>query len=255
MGEHDAPVLDPDEIREMLDKNPFEKISNIVFHMMEDAILSYRLRPLEKLNVTKIASSLHISVTPVREAIEQLRQKGLVTVEQKGDGKYCNYYVFDMSENDIEDLFQVRKAIESSSAYLCAQRNWRVDIGELGRLAEQFQKGLRDVVDGHPSNSGVKTMELDRGFHNILVRDSGNPHFMEMYESLGKLLDYLSLRTNEFLAVERDEDKLMLLGSQHIAIYKAVKNGYPRLASDTMNEHIDLCSNSCLRNRNLVSKR
>jgi ABC-type ATPase with predicted acetyltransferase domain len=35
MGEHDAPVLDPDEIREMLDKNPFEKISNIVFHMME----------------------------------------------------------------------------------------------------------------------------------------------------------------------------------------------------------------------------
>jgi DNA-binding GntR family transcriptional regulator len=178
-----------------------------------------------------------------------------VTVEQKGDGKYCNYYVFDMSENDIEDLFQVRKAIESASAYLCAQRNWRVDIGELGRLAEQVQKGLRDVVDGHPSNSGVKTMELDRGFHNILVRDCGNPHFMEMYDSLGKLLDYLSLRTNEFLAVERDEDKLMLLGSQHIAIYKAVKNGYPRLASDTMNEHIDLCSNSCLRNRNLVSKR
>lgn len=67
-------------VREVLDKNPFEKLSSIVFRIMEDAILSSELAPGERLNVAKIAGELEVSATPVREAIEQLCARGLVRV-------------------------------------------------------------------------------------------------------------------------------------------------------------------------------
>ena len=44
---------------------------------------------------------------------------------------------------------------------------------------------------------------------------------------------------------------LLLLGSQHVAIYRAVKFGFPELARSAMDKHIDFCANSCLQNRNL----
>ncbi len=240
----------PEMVTEPLAKNPFERISNIVYSVLEQAILSSRLAPGQRLNATKIAAALDVSATPVREAIEQLSQNGLVTVEQTG--KYSSYRVFDLSANSIRDLFIARKAIESTAACLCAQKNWRVDIAALGHLAEQFQRTLSSFIHSKKSEPDVSlTAELDQQFHQLLVNSTHNAYLIEMYSSLGKKLRYLSLRTNQFLVSEQNTDNLLLLGNQHICIYRAVKYGFPDTAKSCMDEHIDFCLNSCLQNRNL----
>jgi len=245
-------VFSPEMITGPLEKNPFEKISSIVYSVLEQAILSSKLAPGKKLNVTKIAAALDVSATPVREAIERLSQNGLVTVEQKHESKYSSYCVFDISNDSIRDLFIARKSIESTAAYLCAQKNWRVDLSELGRLAEQFQSTLKGFIDQGSATPNVSvTAELDRQFHQLLVDAAGNEYLIEMYSQLGKKLNYLSIRTNQFLVAEQNPENLLLLGNQHIYIYQAVKFGFSDTARSCMDEHIDFCLNSCLQNRNL----
>ena len=101
-----------ESVHEALEKNPFEKLSVIVFSILEDAILSSELPPGAKLNVTRLSAELDVSSSPVREAIDQLCESGLVREKKKVDGKYSNYYVFDISNDSIEDLFVARKTIE-----------------------------------------------------------------------------------------------------------------------------------------------
>ena len=120
-------------VRRALEKNPFEKLSNIVFTILEGAILSSELPPGARLNVAKIAGELEVSATPVREAIDQLCSRGLVRAEQRGDGKYSNYYVFDIENSSIENLFVARKSVEGMAAYIC------------GRAGELAQEAYGDV--------------------------------------------------------------------------------------------------------------
>lgn len=244
-------------VRSALERNPFEKLSSIVFTILEGAILSSELRPGARLNVAKLAGELEVSATPVREAIDQLCTRGLVRAEQKGDGKYFNYYVFDIDDSSIADLFVARKSVEGMAAAICAEKNWRVDLNELGRLAEGFQRALRDFVSGpenpHP-DIGI-TARLDMDFHGLLVRSTRNDYLLSMYEAIGKTVEYLSIRTNQFLVSEREPDNLLLLGSQHMAIYRAVKFGFPELTRRAMDKHIDFCASSCLQNRSRLSGR
>lgn len=246
-------ILTPDMIRRALEENPFDRIGAIVYRILEDAILSADLRPGMKLNVAKLAGCLDVSTTPVREAIDLLSTNGLVTVRQKEDSKYSNYYVFDITNDSIQNLHIARKSVESMAAYLCAQENWKVDLSELGRLAEVFQKTLVGLVDKDPNAPGVSVVaDADRQFHELLVHSTGNEFLIGMYATITKKLEYLSLRTNQFLAQESNMNNLLRLGSQHISIYRAVKFGFPELARSCMDEHIDFCLNLCLQNRNLL---
>lgn len=247
-------LFSPEMITEPLKKNPFEKISAIVYSVLERAIFSFRLLPGTKLNVTKIAAALDVSATPVREAIEQLCLRGLVTVEQRGEGRYSNYRVFDMSNDSIRSLFIARKAIESTAACICAQKNWHVNLSELGRLAELFQRTLKSSINQRDEATDVSiTSELDRQFHQLLVDSARNKYLSEMYALLNKRLDYLSIRTNHFMVMEKNPDILLALGNQHLAIYRAIKFGFADTAKNSMDEHIDFCMSSCLQNRNLFS--
>ena len=72
-----------ESVHRVLEKNPFEKLSVIVFSILEDAILSSELPPGAKLNVTRLSAELDVSSSPVREAIDQLCESGLVREEKR----------------------------------------------------------------------------------------------------------------------------------------------------------------------------
>lgn len=240
-------------VRGAMERNPFERLGSIVYRVLERAILSSELAPGAKLNVAKLAAALDVSATPVREAIEQLCACGLVLAQQREDGKYSNYYVFDISNTDIENLFTARKSVEGMAAYICAQKNWNVELTSLGAMAESFDGALRDYVSsGFASVSGIPvTAGLDMDFHRLIINSTGNQYLIGMYQAIVGKVEYLSIRANQFLLRERTPDKLLLLGSQHLAVYRAIKLGMPQLARQAMEDHMDYCANVCLQNRNL----
>lgn len=242
-------TLSPSLIKQAQTDNPFAKLGEIVYQILETQILSLQLAPGSKLRINAIAEDLNISATPVREAIDLLEEKGLVIANV--GGKYKSYTVFDIDDREVQDLFVVRKAIESTAAYICAQRNWTLDIGHLDDILEDFLKSTQKYIDG---GATLELNEIDIDFHTTIVRFTGNKHLYDIYTSLGKRLQYLSIRTCEFMTGDPEREDLRMLYVQHKAVLNAIKMGFPELAREAMSSHIDFCAENCIKNRYLLEK-
>ena len=239
-------VFDPEKLAKAQQKNPFVKISDAVYEIIEEGILTSELKPGTKLKINKIADSLHVSGTPVREAVERLMANGLVVESVGAGGKYKNYYVFDIDDDDIGELFLARKSIESTAAFLCAQKNWKVDIQALEKSVTNFKAAIKDYING---NTVRLATQYDREFHTMIVDYSRNRYLIEMYRTLDKKLNYLSIRTCEFLAAAPEREALASLYTQHAAVVYAINMGFPLIARTSMDDHIDFCATNCLSNR------
>lgn len=128
----------PQSIAAAQEKNPFARISDIVYELLEKAIFSSAIPPGSKLNISKLAEQMGVSTSPVTRAVERLEENGLVTAVRSSDSKYRSYFVFDLSGESLEDLFVARRAIEGEAAFLCAQKRALIDLPRLQQLADQF---------------------------------------------------------------------------------------------------------------------
>ena len=125
-------------------------------------------------------------------------------------------------------------------------------MAELGRIAGRFQRAVKNHLSSNEETEPnvYLTAGLDMDFHGLLVRSTRNEYLISMYEAISKTIEYLSIRTNQFMIGESNADNLLLIGSQHISIYRAVRQGFPSHAR-LWKKHIDFCASTCLQNRNL----
>lgn len=244
------PLFDPRNIARAQEKNPFAKISDIVYDILAEAILSSAITPGSKLNIAKLSEQMGVSNSPVTRAVERLVEDGLVTEVRTDGSKYRNYFVFDMSNQSLMDLFVARRAIESEAAFLCAQKRLLIDLDSLKRLANSFQEAWQDVAREPNSAPAVsERAKIDLEFHRQLVMATENKYLIDMFLSIGGTLNYLSIRNCEFVSTEPRKDNLLIMGSQHVSICSAIESGIPQMARTAMQNHIDFCSNFCLINR------
>ena len=239
-------LVSPARLEQLQAENPFVHISDAVYEILEEAILSSRLDAGEKLHINTIAEALGVSGTPVREAMERLIARGLVEERVEPGRKYRTYAVFDIEDADIDQLFVARRSIDATAAYICAQKNWRVDIEKLEFHAARFKDAMTDYVNGRTSYPDA---QADRALHSELVNAAGNRYLSEMYRTIEKKLNYLAVRTCEFLALAQTRDDMRLLCNQHDAVINAIRMGFPQLAQTAMTEHIDFCEENCLNYR------
>ena len=242
-------LLSAETVRMVQKESPFLKLGDVVFRILETGILTLELPPNSKLKINNIAEKLDVSATPVREAIENLEDAGLVIAEKSGGSKYNTYTVFDIDDDDFQQLFVVRKAIEGMAAYLCAQRNWSVDIDKLQKTLDDFIERLHSYIEGN--QTFLDCSESDRAFHQTIVDSCGNKYLADTYKQLEKKLDYLSIRSCEFVATGSGKEDLNILHVQHAAILSAIKMGFPQLAREAAQTHIDFCIENSLKSRHL----
>lgn len=240
---NESKVFDIGHINRELEKNPFTNVSKIVSNAVEDAIMTMRLKPGEKLIISNIASQLGISTTPVREAIDRLAEKGLIRIELNDTGKQSIYRVFKITMQEVEDLFFVRKAIEPVSAYWCSEHRWLIDLEKLENLAQRFLNGYMLYEKKRDKELLFKTTKLDREFHNLIVGATGNKILIDAYESIEKKLSYLTAITESELS-DYAVKNLIIIAQQHVALSSAIRNGFSTAARDLMNEHLNFCMNT-----------
>jgi DNA-binding GntR family transcriptional regulator len=217
---------------EYLRKNPFEQLNKIVHKMLEDEIISLEILPGTKLNSAQIAKELKISRTPVKEAFRLLKQEGLLQNRDNKNG----YYVFSMSNTDIEDLFYVRRILEGSATYLCAQQNSLIDIKRLKEYAVKFEELFRaknfDELD-----------KLDVPFHKMIILSSNNRFLIQMYEDIEKIMRYHSANTRLYLDKTPQINSISSIAYQHLAICNGIESGIPEVAQNAAISHVDSCIN------------
>jgi len=156
-----------------------------IFQGLRAAIVSGRYRPGERLNESKIARELGISRIPVREALMQLQESGLVmNHERRG------MFVTLLSEEDVQHINSVRVVLEAEALKLCRLK-----------ISKQDAARLTDVVvrmEAWSEGTEMDAAALDLEFHRTLWEAAGNPYLTRALDSLvtslfaHKALEYVS---------------------------------------------------------------
>ena len=226
--------MDKYELKRYMNAKPDAKLRDLVMELLYDNIVGLKITPGSKLNVNQLASSLGISRTPVAEAIARLSEIGFVVSHPGQAGNF----VLDLNLRDMINLYQVRNAIESEAAALCAHNAGDDVVHELSILAEAFrdsvvQKDIRGLKD------------TDMPFHRLIVDSCGNPYIVQSYEHiLPKLVMYQSSML-EFVGQKGNEGNPWLpsVKFNHISVASAIRMRMPELARQSMTEHIDTSLN------------
>ncbi|MEP7301499.1 MAG: FadR/GntR family transcriptional regulator [Caldimonas sp.] len=214
-----------------------ERLSDRLAARLGDEIDAGRLRPGDRLPTEQRLADAHgVSRTVVREAVHQLKSRGLVRSRQ-GSGVFVTAappgesLTLDLSLiGSIEDVMrvrEVRRALEAETAALAAQRATRLQVAALRRALRAIDKSAAERRDG---------VEEDLAFHRLLAHAAGNPHF-------GQLLEFLEQYTKEAMRVTRRNDArradfVEAVRIEHRAIVDAIDAGDAALARRRAIQHM-----------------
>ena len=166
-------TLDTIMNRESSDKPRKNNISvrEKTYDTLKSNILSGRFVQGERLTEEHLAETLGVSRTPVREALHKLEQDGLIEpLESRG---FC---VPMDSQEEIEDLFELRTVLEGYTLKIICERITDQQIAKLEGIIEKASDAIRrkriDEVfqwntQFHDTLHGLVADK--RRFHNLIV--------------------------------------------------------------------------------------
>ena len=121
-----------------LNMNAYLPLRDVVFNTLREAILKGELKPGERLMELQLASKLGVSRTPIREAIRMLEQEGLaVTIPRRGAE------VARMTEKDMEDVLQIRAALDELAVQLATEQITDEQFDALEQARQNFENSLK----------------------------------------------------------------------------------------------------------------
>lgn len=145
-----------------------------VLRALRDSIIEGRLPQGAQLRELHLAETLGTGRGPVREAIRQLIQEGLVEYRLNRGA-----FVRVMTVEDAIDVYRAREAIESFAASLACQTPAPLDLSE----AKRRLKVLRRVARGQDRLS-LEATDADLCFHMEIVSVASSPRLTRTYETL-----------------------------------------------------------------------
>ena len=143
---------------------------------IRDSILSGQLLPGQQLVQAEIAAQMKVSRAPVREALRQLEEEGLVE-----SIPYRGTFVSRVTARDIVELYSLRGALESMAARLAISRCRDEDVAELEGIVVRMTDAA-DEADYLALNSA------DVEFHTRLCVLSDHRHLIRNWKTNANLI-------------------------------------------------------------------
>ena len=134
------------------------------YQKIRSRILDGTFPPGYPLKEEELAAEYHVSRTPIRQAIRQLADDGLITIRENRRA-----HVSDVNETQFEELFDLLSFLESYSAGLAAVRITPETLRELRELDNQMVNVVR-----HSPDNNREFLELNSRFHKTIHRAAGN---------------------------------------------------------------------------------
>jgi DNA-binding GntR family transcriptional regulator len=170
-----------------------------------------------RLDERDLSARFGISRTPLREALAQLDQEGLVKVVARR-----GIFIVRKTKAEILDMITTWAALESMSARLAAERATPKDIAELHQLTDPYTDVDRHM--GEYSDANIR-------FHQAIIRTGGNELVKHITDGLFMHVRAIRNRT----IFEKDRAKRSV--SDHKRIVAAIEESNADLAEKLVREH------------------
>ena len=143
-----------------------------IYEHLREELLNGGLSPRQHLIEAKIAKELGTSRTPVREAFHSLELEGLIeSIPRVG------YVVKPISEQEVEEICEIRVAIEGMAA------RWAIEKAH-GKLVVELRKNI-SISEDKVSKRDVRAfVDMDARFHEIISKFSGSQRLLELAQTL-----------------------------------------------------------------------
>lgn len=195
-------------------------LRDVVFRTLRRQILMGELKPGERLMEVKLTKKLGVSRTPVREAIHMLELEGLAKIVPRRGATVSN-----ITEEDLQDVLEVRCALEELAVELACARRSEEDIISIKKAAKAFIEATRV---GNISEMAERDVE----FHNHIFSATGNKRLIQL---VGNLSERMYRYRIEYL-----KNKAVYAGliREHNDIIRFIEGNAPSEARGAIRQHI-----------------
>lgn len=189
------------------------------YEVIKKNILTGKIKPGTRLSENVLAEQLQISRTPLREAISQLKNDGLVIVDN-GITK-----VKELNKKDYEGLYDCRIILEKRAVELVTFQIADEGIKKLERLLDEAEHSFR-------KGDYMETLMKNNEFHNILTNVQSNRWLVQFLNQIRSLL--LLYRANSLLVSDHNVD----IFQEHQMILEAIKKRDANAAVEWTESHL-----------------
>lgn len=202
-----------------------KRTTEIILEQIKALILQGQLRPGDRLLTEhELAERFQVSRTSVREALAALSLTGILEIRQ-GEGIFVKTspsnavieplsFILLLERGKLQNILEVRKALEVEAAGLAAERRDEEDLRVLKDLVEQMEADLP---------AAERSEELDLKFHLALATASKNPLLDRLMNTVQEIMGQ-TLQVTRALWLSATEGTTQRLFEDHRNIYEMIRD-------------------------------
>jgi DNA-binding GntR family transcriptional regulator len=187
---------------------------------LRNLIFDGTLKPGDRIVESRLARELGISQTPVREALRELEQMGLVvSYPNRGSS------VRKVEPRDADEMYTLRAHLEAMAITLALPKLTSEDLATLDGLID-------GMVEAGENEDPDRLTELDARFHEFICERSGHGLLLRTWQGISPL-------NWTMMTVIRLKDRnLRELAERHRPIVDALRSGDSERAVQVIREHV-----------------
>ena len=209
----------------MMESRP---IREIAYEVLKHAIITGEIPAGERIVETDYAERLHISRTPLREALRKLERDGLVEcVMRRG------VVVRAFTLADVDEIYTIRNALEMLTLPAIIEKATPADIASL--------RGKLHAMDALMEAGDIEQLSpLTRAFHSQLTAICAQKRILRVIDGQDEYIRRFSA-----MAI-RQEDRLTAAHQEHYALVDLVEKRDLEGLRKLMYQHIERSKENCL---------
>lgn len=194
-----------------------------VLDRLREAIVRGSFRPGDRLSESMLATAFGVSRGPVREALSQLQQEGLVIIERHRGAR-----VNRISREDIDELYELRLALERLAVKRAARLVTADELREMGSVVSDYGS----AVEGAEVEEAVR---LDMKFHDLIYRAARHTRLYTCWSSLLRSQIHAFILSRSLV----DHSYMIPCVPEHAAIRDALEAGERDRAVALVDRHLN----------------
>jgi DNA-binding GntR family transcriptional regulator len=142
------------------------------YEHLKELMFGHKIVPGQKLIYRDLEEIVGMSKTPIINALSKLEEEGLVTAERNR-----GYYVKQLTEKEIEELYDLRTRLEEISVEYAIRNGQDKDLRAVRKALEDYEKYERDIYD-------LRRFRLDAAFHLEIAKMGKNAFLVSVLKRL-----------------------------------------------------------------------
>jgi DNA-binding GntR family transcriptional regulator len=200
-----------------------ESLADQTLRALKEEIVAGRLLPGQRVNLAAYQEHWQLSMTPLRDAAKRLEDEGLVTIRpRKG------IYVAEVDETELQEIFDIRQALEPLATRLAAPFIAPEDVDRLIRAYQDA--GAKTSPEERERALGA----VDSALHDLVLDHCPNRRLVDtmrrLWTSIMWCLSVVPLKVPHALEHSLEE---------HLAVLHALRDGDAEAAAEQMRVHLE----------------